>query len=404
MTTDIPLFVLLVGATVVLALLAKSGLERKGVPSLIGYLLVGFLLRLAGLQWEFLSPKVRELYEFLASIGIICLLFDAGLKSNLTGLVRQLRNASLIWIVNVLFSGVLGYITSHFLLGLQLVPSLFIAVALTATSVGVSVSVWQESGALTTATGELVVDVAELDDLSGIILMALLFTAAPLLRENRSVGLFLLLGRTSALLLIKLALFAAFCFFFSRFLERPLTDFFKKKERPPDPMVMIVGAGLLIASVAGLIGFSVAIGAFFAGLVFSRDPQAVRMEGSFLPLYEFFTPFFFVGIGLNLEPQALTTAFGLGVVLLGIAILGKIVGNSGPALITLGWQSSLIVGISMVPRAEIAMIIIGRGYRLGEWAVPSPVFGAMVFISAVTCLVSPLALRSLLRHWPQQER
>jgi Kef-type K+ transport system membrane component KefB len=309
----------------------------------------------------------------------------------------------MIWMINVLFSGALGYAACRFLLGLELVPSLFVAVALTATSVVVSVSVWQEADALATSTGELMVDVAELDDISGIILMALLFTTAPLLKENASGNVTILLARASALLLIKLGLFGAFCVLFSRYLEPPLTDFFQTKERPPDPMVMIVGIGFLIASVAGLIGFSIALGAFFAGLVFSRDPHAVRMEGSFLPLYEFFTPFFFVGIGVNMDPKALTTPFGLGAVLLGVAILGKILGNSGPAMITLDWQSSLIVGVSMVPRAEIAMIIMERGYRLGEWAVPSLVFGAMILVSAATCLISPLILRSLLRHWPQQE-
>lgn len=401
MSTEIAVLVLLVGTTVVLALMAKSGLERIGLPSLIGYLLLGLLFRVADLYWKLLSPGIREIYEFLATIGIICLLFEVGLKSNLAGLLSQLRRAILIWAVNVLFSGVLGYITSYFILGLELIPSLFISVALTATSVGISVAVWREAKALNSPNGELVVDVAELDDISGIIFMALLFTIVAVLKERTESVLAPVLAETSALLLVKLTLFGGGCFLFSRYIEHPVTDFFRKRERPPDPMILVVGIGFLIAAIASLIGFSVAIGAFFAGLVFSRDPQAIRMEASFTPLYEFFTPFFFVGIGLSIDPKTLTVALGLGSILLVVAVLGKVIGNGGPALITLGWPSSVLIGVSMVPRAEIAMVIMQRGYSLG--AVPPEVFAAMVVVSAATCLISPAALRSLLHRWPEKK-
>jgi Kef-type K+ transport system membrane component KefB len=166
-------------------------------------------------------------------------------------------------------------------------------------------------------------------------------------------------------------------------------------------MIMVIGIGFIIAAVAGLMGFSVAIGAFFAGLVFSRDPRAVRMEESFTPLYEFFTPFFFIGIGLSIDPTMLITALGLGFILLIAAVLGKVIGAGGPAFLTLGSTGSLLLGVSMVPRAEIAMVIMERGYKLGDWAVPPEVFGAMAVVSAATCLISPVILRLLLKRWPQ---
>ncbi len=273
MSTDIPVSVLLVGTTVVLALMAKSGFERMGVPALIGYLLLGLLFRVVDLHWKLLSPGVRWVYEFLATIGIICLLFEVGLKSNLPGLVRQLRRATIIWAVNVLFSGILGYITSYFILGLELIPSLFISIALTATSVGISMAVWREANALRSPNGELVVDVAELDDISGIIFMALLFTIVAVLREKTESALAPVLAETSGLLLVKLTLFGAFCYLFARYIEHPVTDFFRKKERPPDPMILVVGIGFLIAAIASLIGFSVAIGAFFAGRCLAEIPR-----------------------------------------------------------------------------------------------------------------------------------
>lgn len=90
------------------------------------------------------------------------------------------------------------------------------------------------------------------------------------------------------------------------------------------------------------------------------------MKSPFAPLYEFFIPFFFVGIGLNIDPKSLTVALRLGSILLVVAALGKIIGNGGPALITLGWRSSVLIDVSMVPRAEIAMIIMKRGGSLGK--------------------------------------
>ena len=129
------------------------------IISLIGFLILGFLLRIVDSHWFFLSDEATGIFDFLATVGIIFLLFRVGLESNLPGLRRQLKPASVIWGGNILFSGILGYIMAYFALGLDLVPSLFVAVALTATSVAISVGVWQEAKSIKSPTGELLVDV-----------------------------------------------------------------------------------------------------------------------------------------------------------------------------------------------------------------------------------------------------
>jgi Kef-type K+ transport system membrane component KefB len=166
-------------------------------------------------------------------------------------------------------------------------------------------------------------------------------------------------------------------------------------------MLAVAGIGIIIAAVAGLIGFSLAIGAFFAGLVFSRDPEAVRMEASFLPVYELFSPFFFIGIGLKIDPDSFTSALGLGCILAVAAIAAKVIADGIPVSLMRGMTGGLLIGISMVPRAEIAMVIMQKGLTLGDWAVPKQVFGAMVVVSAATCILSPVAVRVMLREWPQ---
>ncbi len=136
-------------------------------------------------------------------------------------------------------------------------------------------------------------------------------------------------------------------------------------------------------------------------MIFSRDPEAVKLETSFLPLHALFAPFFFIAIGLRIDPASLASALGLGGALLVVAILGKIIGAGCPALMTTGVSGAALIGISMVPRAEIAMVIAQQGNDLGDWAMPAEVYASLAMISVVTCLISPLGMRWIIRKFPQ---
>ena len=405
MTRDpqlLPLLILLMGVTIVLSILIRSGLERIGIPPLVGYLLLGLSLSAIDREWNLLSSVGREIFEFLADVGIICLLFRVGLESKLGELLRQLRRASVIWAGNVSISGLLGLIAASWLLRLELIPSLFIGTAMTATSVGVSVSVWREAKAINSPNGKLMLDVAEMDDISAVLLMALLFAVVPVLHNGTESDLLALIVETAGAFFLKAIFFVAFCFFFSRYAEPYITRFFQRLDPPSDFILMVVGIGFFIAALAGLLGFSEAIGAFFAGLVFSRDPQAVRIDASFDLLYELFVPFFFIGIGLKIDPVNFLAGLGLGSILLIVAVLGKLIGAGVPAAIATGWTGATVIGISMVPRAEIMMVVMQHGLQLGTWAVPSQVFAGMVVVSAATSIATPLLLRPLLQHWSQR--
>jgi Kef-type K+ transport system membrane component KefB len=161
-------------------------------------------------------------------------------------------------------------------------------------------------------------------------------------------------------------------------------------------MLVVVGIGFLIAALAGALGFSLAIGALFAGLVFSRDPKAVRTEKSFRDLYAFVTPFFFISIGFHIDVSALTEALPIGGVLVCAAILGKLLGDGLPAYLLLGGSGAVLLATSMIPRAEIAMVIMHKGQQMGPDVVPPSVYAGMIIVSAVTCLVAPLLLYPLL--------
>ncbi|MCF6158247.1 MAG: cation:proton antiporter [wastewater metagenome] len=396
--------ILLAGTAIILAILVKHGFLKTRVSPIVGYLVLGFLLRLSAQYWDFLTVEVRGVFEFLAHIGLVALLFRIGLESNLAGLIRQLRYASIVWIGDVFVSGVLGFFVPYYLLSIPLIPSLFIGTAFTATSIGVSVAIWQELNALNSPNGGLLVDVAEMDDISGVLLMSLLLAVVPILRGSTGASLPFVIGKTSGMFFLKAILFGAFCIVFSRYAEERITRFFRKIKPAPDQMLLIAGIGFVIAALANWLGFSVAVGALFAGLVFSRDPDAVKIDASFGSLFEFFTPFFFINIGLKIDPDSLVAALSLGMVLLALAVVTKTIGHGAPLFFMKGWKSAVLLGVSMIPRAEIAMVIMQQGRKLGDWAVPPYVFSAMVLVSAATCIISPLFLRSLLIRWPQKEK
>ena len=388
------LLVLLVGGSTLLAIALRHILALINVPALVGYIAIGLSFRLADGYFDLLYAPVMAAFELLAALGLVALLFRVGLGSNPHALLDKLPGATLIWLVSIAFAGVLGYVTARWI-GFAPIPALVAGIALTATSIGVSIPPWQESGMLDSEGGALVLDVAELDDISGVVLMALLLSLIPTLSADTALSL----GAVSATglkLLSQLALFTAACWLFAHWLEPPLARFLANRERPPARMLVVVSIGSLIAATAGMLGFSLAVGALFAGLVFSKAPKKVRQDRAYIALHDFLAPFFFIGIGLKLEPAALTGALGAGIALLVAAIIGKLIGTTVPAYWIAPTGSALPIGVSMVPRAEIAMVIVDQAGRFGADVVPATLYGAMAFVTLVTCSVTPVLVNSLL--------
>ena len=244
-------------------------------------------------------------------------------------------------------------------------------------------------------------DLAGLDDVSAILLMAVLAAVVPLLVGAAEGALLPRIAETALWLILKLAALIAACVLFARYLEAPLTDLVERIGPGTDTPFFIIGVGMAVAAVAVGLGFSLAIGALLAGLAFSRDPRTVRLDAGLGPIHDLFAPFFFIGIGLQLDSSALATAVGLGAVLLAVGAGAKFVGTVLPALRVTDRRGAVLIGVSMVPRAEIALVIMEIGMSFGPAVVSPGLFGAVVLVSAASCLGAPLILAPLLERWPQ---
>ena len=388
---------LLMGLVSLLAVPMRALFARVSMPSMIGFILLGVALSIGSAMTGFANDTLNEQVPFLAKIGIVVLLFRIGLESDLDKLRRQLGRAALIWLPNMVLGAAAAFALVVFWPGLGLIPALFMGIAASATSIGVSAGIWEASGALDSGTGALLLDAAELDDISAVVLLSVLFAVGPLLQQPEGAAILAPALKAGAIQLLLTALFSIACYLFSRWLEKPLSDGFAKLSPTHGPIVLAAGAAFVIASMAEFMGLSMAIGALFAGLAFSRDPAERSIDETFGILLTVFGPFFFVAIGLSVDTTVLGGAIGLAAALAGMALIGKLLGAGFPAAVMLGWRQGALIGFSMVPRAEIFLLVMLYGLTLGPWAVPQVLYNAAVLTSIVTCIIGPAIVGMMLR-------
>lgn len=406
---EMPTLVLGFGCLLVICLLVRAGFERLSLPPVVGYLLIGMLLALAGQHFGIPGESGETVLAFLSAIGVVVLLFRVGIESDIHSLMEELPKAAAVWLPNLIISGLPAYFVTRHLLDYGLVPSLFVAVAMTATSVGVSVAVWEETGKLKTKEGGLLLDTAELDDITGVALMALLFSIAPVLHglgdeASGASSMFANIGSEIGFFALKFLIFIAAILALGRYIETPLAHSARHVGNKATVLIFVVGIGFSIAGLAGMIGLSLPIGALFAGLLLSRHRKDYGFQPFYQSLYLLFVPFFFVHIGFQINPAVISGSLGTGLILALVAILGKIIGIGVVAWLFTGAYGVLLIGASMVPRAEIAMVVVQRGKELGPWAMPDELYAAMVCVSATTCLGTAVFLHWALRRWSTQTK
>lgn len=358
---------------------------RLKSPAVIGELLAGVVLGPSLLGW--LEPG--ETLRLLAEIGIILLLFEVGLETDVRDLARSGRSVT-VAVAGFVFPFLLGFGIAHELLGLGLLPALFVGGTLTATSIGITVRVLADLKRQDSHEGRVVLGAAVIDDVLGVMLLALLYefsmaggvSLAHAGKVFLFVGLFFLLAAPAA-----------------KLMSTVIKRFEQVSEVPglvPTSMVSLV---LFFAWLAHAVGAPELLGGFAAGLALSRrfflpfgaalhaDPGfAERVEQRMKPIVHLFTPIFFVMVGLSLNLRDIDWSSA--------AVAGKLL---GALLIPEPMHMRWIIGVAMVPRGEVGLIFAELGRTSG--ILDNQVYAGMIIVIALTTLLPPFVMKHLYRRF-----
>ena len=378
------------------ARLAGEAAARAGVPAMMGEMAAGIVLGPSLLGWI----SASHMLHLLAEIGLILLLFEVGLDTNIANLMRRGRASIVVAVTGFVAPLALGFALARWGFHQSAIVSLFIGGALTATSIGVTMRVLRDLGLQRSRAAEVVLGAAVLDDVLGVVLLALLFEfaggGASLLNAGRIllfVALFLVLAPVAASLMSGLV-----CRFRRHSVIPGLI---------PTSAVILV---LFFAWLAHAVGAPALLGGFAAGLALSPHfklpglpklaPDAdflTDVEQDTRPVIHLFTPIFFVMVGASLNLRAVDwaspTVWWMATALLALALVTKVI---GAFLIRAERKERWMIGAAMIPRAEVGLIFT-------ELARTSNVFGdelyaVMILVIAGTTILPPMLMKRLARQ------
>ena len=363
--------------------------RKLRMPAVVGALIAGILLGPAILNW--VQPS--DLISSLSEIGVIVLMFGAGLETSITDLRKAGLKALVIAVLGVLVPLGLGYLVASFYnVGPQAwIGNLFLGVILTATSVGITVETLKEMGAMKTTSGNAILAAAVIDDVLGIVALTVVSGLAD---SSVDVGM----------VLLKIVLFFVFAVIIGIVLHKVFAWWFDHDSRGGLQRYSIISfAFALIMAYVSEEFFGVAdiTGSFVAGLIISGTSQCAYVTKRIGTLsYLLISPVFFASIGLKLEPLNFSGEVLILILLLCIvALASKIVGcGLGALLCHYSKSQSMRIGCGMVSRGEVALIVANRGMALGIFPsfFVTPVLLCVVF----TTVITPILLKVVYKKIP----
>ncbi len=406
--------ILLLLVIIIFAAKAAGALSvRFGQPAVFGEILIGLLLGPTVIDllhlWPFaashgaLSSTIKDLSE----IGVILLMFVAGLETDLDEMKRVGRVAFWAAAGGVVLPMISGAAAAR-LFGYGWREAVFIGTVLTATSVSISAQTLMELKQLRSKEGSTILGAAVIDDVMGIIVLSFVvaFSAIGGAGSSTETTLPALISRSLfndskaaeiiLVIALMLAFFAASTWFGRRFFDRMLEGA-KRVSASQALLAATVGVALLYAFFAQYVGQVAAItGSYIAGALFAQTRFKREIDAGIHPLtYSILVPVFFISIGLEANGRAIAGDWSkllLMGAILAVAILGKVVGCFFPALLCgFNRRESLRVGIGMISRGEVGLIVAGVGLASG--VISQEVFSIMVIMVLVTTMITPMLLR-----------
>jgi Kef-type K+ transport system membrane component KefB len=386
--TDTQSFIhlLLVLAAVLLVTRSLSALAEKfGQPAILGELVGGVLLGASALG--ILDPNDIAIHT-LAQLGLVILLFEIGLATDLRSLTRVSGTSTVIAVVGVLLPFALGFAALS-AMGVGRLPAIVCAAALTATSIAISTRVLAELGFLQTMEGRVVLGAAVLDDIIGLVILSVIATFA----AGAAI--------TSAGVALSSAIafgFVVIALLVGSFVVPPLFRAAKRLRSPTTIAVLGLVFAFSLAALAGLLGSAMIVGAFVAGVLLNGIQPRDEVMTFIAPIGSFLTPIFFASVGASVDLHALVEPRTLliTVILLAAGGIGKLIAAYVPVWFK---GNKALVGAAMLPRGEVELIVAQTGLAIG--ALDASLFGAITLMVLLTTLLSPPLIQAVARRDPR---
>ena len=391
-----------------LSKLLSIGCKKIGLPQVVGMLLTGIVLGFITLipNQPIFNSTAMEGINFIAEIGVILIMFSAGIETDLKQIKATGVSALVITLLGVLVPILFGFGVAGILPGgfgkEYLIRNIFYGVILTATSVSVTVATLKELGKLNSKIGTAIVSAAILDDILGVIVLSVVVSLNQALTSassNLTIDILIVFGKTIGFFIFAIVLGIAF-----RYIFKMLSQKYGHHRRLP-----IFGIAIaFFFSYAAEEWFSIAdiTGAFFAGLMLSggKDSEYIERRTD-IASYMLFTPVFFAKVGLtslSSFSQIDSTFIIFGFLFIIAGILGKILGcGVGAKLTKNSWKDSYRCGLGMMCRAEVCLICANKGISAG--LISASIQPFILCLILITSFVTPVLLKQSYKNEIPQE-
>ena len=369
--------------------------RRIGIPAVIGQLLVGILIGPAVLGWVHNNAFMHTFSE----IGVIILMFIAGLESDLGMLKKYFKPALAVAFSGVVFPVVLIYFFGK-LFHFSFEQAIFLGVTFSATSVSISVEVLKELKRLKSKEGTTILGAAVIDDIISVIILSVLVSMFSNVAKAQG-------GHHSSNLWMSFlldALYFVVIFFLFEWIAPKMMRLGENLKVASSVTLMSIVLCLGMAWLAEQVGLSDVVGAFFAGVAIAQTPYKQEVDSNIEPIgYAVFIPMFFVSIGFNMTFKGFFDDLIFIVSLTILALITKWLGcGLGAKVLGMNYDSMNIIGSGMVSRGEMALIIAQIGYE--AHLLSSEYYSGVIFVIILTTLAAPFMLKAAIKRQMRNEK
>lgn len=355
------------------------------MPSVLGALIAGVLIGPSVLN----IVQDSEGLKLLSNLGVVMLMFLAGMETDLNELKKAGLSSFLIAMGGVIVPFIFGTLCAYGFFS-DFYENIFIGVILTATSVSISVETLNELGKLKTRAGMNILGAAVIDDIIGLIIVSFVLSLAQTAKTGGSGGI----GTVMLMVSVKVIIFCIVSVIVIVFLPRLLNMLAEKEKNFSMLTIIAISLGLTFAFIAEELGIAAITGAYVCGLVISAVNKKETIVHKVKNISSYFlTPVFFASIGLATNIKTINTSMLLlSILLLLTAVLGKIFGCGVVAkLYGMSNGEAIQIGAGMVSRGEVALITTNLGLQAG--IITENLYIPTLIVVVVTTLITPILLK-----------